>query len=128
MLSHIFLYNDLKIGRKHHQILRLYDPIRVGMARVDEYALWSIANTLPAAVKQRDKFIYGELWVVSPACLIRLDQFEYVVNGAFERELVKVTPLKTLFRDKTPILAEMYVWQQGTEGRGSKIIDDGVWL
>lgn len=125
MLSHLFLYNQLKTGMSYHNILRIHNPIFVARGRVDGYALWKIGGTVPAAIKQEHSVVWGELWVVNPACLVRLDQFEYVKDGSFERVLVRFSPVD-FYRDRTPFLVEMYEWQQGTSQKDSAKVRDGV--
>jgi len=128
MLSHLFLYNSLKTGGKYHKILQLHKPIRIGMAKVEGYALWKISNEMCMAVQSADHRVYGELWVVPPSALVRLDAFEDVGRGAFERLIVPIVPLKTIFRDKKPIWGDMYVWQHGTEHKDYELVKDGIWL
>lgn len=125
MLTHLFLYNQLQTGQEYHNILRLHNPVYVCRGRVDEYSLWKIGGVVPAAVKQRDSIIYGELWVVSSQCLIRLDQFEFVKDGSFERESVRFSPLE-FFRDRSPFLVDMYVWQTGIGQKNTVRVKDGI--
>lgn len=119
---HLFLYNELKLGRKFHMWLRRFDPIFAGSARVDGYALWSIGNTFPAAVADKNRSVFGELWVVSEELLRRLDKFEEV----FQRQMVRIHPLQGVFETQDPLLGEMYVWTK-SRGANDSLRKAGVW-
>lgn len=111
--TNLFVYNELKFGRKYNRILLQDGGIFAGACRVDGYGLYRIGGELAAAIQERNRTVYGELWVVSSQLLARIDRMENLDMGGFVRQFVLTYPLAALFASRDPFLTMMYTWVHG---------------
>jgi len=116
MYSHLFLYNILKRGGLYNGLIRIMGGTFVGTAWAQGYSLYLIGpkETLAAVCRSymdRWQKIDGELWVVPGHVIEKLDSFELVAAGMFQRQLVPIIP-RSFYLSADPMLAEMYVWNQ----------------
>lgn len=87
----IFAYGTLKQGQSRAHFLQ--DQSLVGLARSDpDYRLFQVAD-YPGLVevdRGAGMAIVGEVWLVSPDCLRRLDEEEGVSCGEYERRSIRI--------------------------------------
>lgn len=111
--TNLFVYNELKLGRKYNRILTQDGGIFVGVCRVDGYGLYRIGGELAAAIQERNRSVFGELWIANEQLLGRLDRMENLDMGGFVRQYVLMCPLASMFVSRDPFLAMMYTWVHG---------------
>lgn len=109
----LFVYGTLKRGGGNHEQLRgqrFVGPARTGpgltLYSLGDYPGMVRAPADPAGVE-------GELWEVDGACLARLDRFEGVPEGLYQRVRI---PLRPPHQD---VVAETYLYAGSVTGRAS---------
>jgi gamma-glutamylaminecyclotransferase len=107
----IFVYGTLKRGGSNH--LQLAGQSFVQPARtVAGYRLFNLGS-YPAMVTHAGDLegVEGEVWSVDDACLRKLDIFEGVPEGLYQRTAVRV------LGPFTDLLIEAYVYPHSVAGR-----------
>ncbi len=109
-MSLLFVYGTLKRGCSNHA--QMAGQQFVAEARtVPGYRMFDVGG-FPGLVtwKEDREGVAGEIWLVSPAALLRLDRFEGVHEGLYRREAIAlVAP-----HDREPVAG--YVYARSIEG------------
>ncbi len=109
-MKFLFVYGTLKRGSANHG--QMAGQRFVAEARtIPGYRLFDVGGYPGLVVWPADREgVTGEIWLVSPAALLRLDRFEGVSEGLYRRETVALAGPP---EDK-PI--EGYVYARSVEG------------
>jgi len=107
----VFVYGTLKMGCRNH--IQLAGQQYLGPARTAPgFRLFDLGD-YPGMVAQADDRlgVVGEVWSVDDACLRRLDDFEGLSQGLYQRRPI---PLLGPFADQ---VVEAYLYPHGVAGR-----------
>ena len=90
-MTHLFVYGTLKRGGSNHG--QMAGQRFVAEARTTPgYRMFDVGGYPGLVVCPEDRDgVTGEIWLVSPAVLLRLDRFEGVSEGLYRREPVALT-------------------------------------
>ena len=124
MQTLLFVYGTLKTGQRLHDAYIVdEEAVRVGEGYIDGYELYVIESVdLPLVVPANDKKVYGEVYVVGPELLQRLDLLE----GGYLREEAEFV-CTTDRSGGSPYRVEVYVWSSAV-GPAAKYIESGNYL
>ena len=109
-MEFLFVYGTLKRGGANHG--QMAGQRFVAEARtIPGYRLFDVGGYPGLVVLPADREgVTGEIWLVSPAALLRLDRFEGVSEGLYRRETV------ALAGPPEGKLIEGYVYARSVEG------------
>jgi gamma-glutamylaminecyclotransferase len=109
MPAHLFVYGTLMRGENRHRHLER-ETFVADVQSAPGYRLYD-AGDYPALVEDPDgTSVVGELWLVSDATLLALDEVEGVDEGLYARRRIPLLP------PQTDIRAEGYVYLESVAG------------
>jgi gamma-glutamylaminecyclotransferase len=109
-MKHLFVYGTLKRGGANHG--QMTGQRFIAEARtIPGYRLFDVGGFPGLVVWPEDRAgVTGEIWLVSPAVLLRLDRFEGVSEGLYRRGTV------ALIAPHEGELIEGYVYARSVTG------------
>jgi gamma-glutamylaminecyclotransferase len=116
---YLFVYGTLKRGFPNHYFLD--EASYEGKARLPGFQMYSCGG-FPCIVKADDYVVEGEVYYIDPdrfQIWMRLDRLEGTPR-MYKRESHEIW-----LSDETPWPAQVYIWNQSTDGL--KLIEDGIW-
>ena len=121
MQTLLFVYGTLKKGQRLHEAYLVdEDAVKVAEGYIDGYELYVIeVADLPFVIPANEKRVYGEVYVVGPELLQRLD----VLEGGYLREETEFVATSDRGGGSS-YRVEVYVWNSAV-GPAAKYVESG---